>query len=75
MQIGVIREGQFSDCKLNGWGRVIYSDCYEMGWFKNDKMHGHGVRVNKNGQISYSGIWKNGIKAYSQDIKTWNDQL
>jgi len=64
MENGVIKEGQFERGKLQGWGRIIYSDCYEIGWFSNDKIHGYGIRAGYNDVIWYCGQWKNGIKSY-----------
>ena len=48
-------EGQFDKGKLNGWGRAIYLETYEIGWFKYGELHGFGIRMRKNGTFEHQG--------------------
>ena len=38
---GVIEEIEYRDGKRNGWGRIINSRSYSMGWFNNNKQTGY----------------------------------
>ena len=53
-----IKEGQFVNGKLSGYGREIYPNWYYIGDWKDDNRHGQGTYVFCNG-TTYVGAWKN----------------
>lgn len=57
--LGEIHEGEWENGKLNGYGRIIFSngDIYE-GQFKDHKFHGYGVHI-KNVGIVLRGKFEN----------------
>ena len=60
-----IKEGQFENDIMNGFGRVIQTDgSYYVGFYKDDLKHGKGKLYNSNGTLEKDGLWeKNEFKA------------
>jgi len=55
----MIKEGFFKDGKLDGYGRVCYSDTYQyyIGNFKNDLFNGQGKLLCLDGKV-LQGLFK-----------------
>ena len=46
--------------KQSGYGRWISNDSYYVGDYKDDKRHGQGTYVHRNG-TTYVGAWKDSL--------------
>jgi hypothetical protein len=50
-------EGQFTNDRRHGYGRVIYNSFYYVGEWKNDRQHGKGMQVDHKGNVQ-EGQWE-----------------
>ena len=54
-----IKEGQYENGNMNGFGRVIESDgSYYVGFYKDDMKHGKGKLYNSDGAFEKDGLWE-----------------
>lgn len=55
-------EGEYSDGKYNGDGRLYYFQSNQVeyeGGFRNNKRHGYGKSYSETGKLVYEGEWEN----------------